>query len=354
MTTQPLLLIFSLLLHSKLGLCIGLGGGGGHGFLIVSSPSEATISYARILTPAEQSRGEQMKTQELVKDGLLKAPSGLAMDRYRGVLYVADPTAETVFAVEVWEGSFRSGKLSAGKPKAVLTGIVARWVAVDSQGNLLSSAASDGQIWMLSAGDVVSATRGDIPAQVVGSAASKATELYAAGTVKSLKDPEGLAVMGSNVIWANGAVGASDASIVRGLKDTTDDKRSDAITALASNGKPAQGVCLSGSRVFYTDGAANIYSLPSAGGNTVLVSEGLKEGRGCAFDGDGTLFFADEADGKVFALSGGAMELTARPLTLMVTVPGAFGVAVLTSSAWVAASVRMYLFLAVLVAVCRS
>jgi len=322
------------LLVSQLLRVGGAWWGGGPGYLLVSSPRDKTVHYARLLTPVEQARGEQMEIHALVQEGRLLEPTGLAADSLRGLLYVADPAAGAVFVFRVFEeGGFRSGILAAGEPREVLSGITARWVAVDATGALLCSDEDSNRIWMLPAPVAAGVADGTLAPQVVGSSAADALELFNGAALASLNSPQGLAADRGQVFWANGAGGVTNASVVRGIKDTADEHRALAAQSLASNALGASGVCLSSTRVFYTDGASSVFSLSSGGGPIVTVSNGLQEGRGCVYDADGTVFVADEGSGKVYALPGaGASEfLAARPLTLALDAPGAFGLAVLNS-----------------------
>lgn len=307
---------------------------GGNSFLIVSSPEDGSISYARLLTPAEQARGEKMSSEVLVQGGRLQKPTGVAADDFAGLVFVADPAARAIFAFRVYEhGRLRSGRLTVGEPFTILTGLAARWVAVDSTGAVLCSDADDGQIWMLRADVVADVMNYEKAPQIVDSSTSDAIDLYAAGSTNSLQDPEGLAAEGGHVVWGNGVAGAASGTVMLGLKDLTDSQRTSTIVPVVSGGKPAYGVCLSSSRIFYTDGASHVFSVPASGGPNVEVSSDFQTAKGCAYDGDGTVFVADVTASKVYAFSGGGADITSRPLSVALDIPGAYGLAVLSSLA---------------------
>merc|ERR1719436_1671533 len=116
--------------------------------------------------------------------------------------------------------------------------------------------------------------------------------------------------------------------------DVTDSQRATTIVPLVAAGKSAFGICMASSRIFYTDGASSVFSIRTNGGGThVEVSTGLNTARGCAYDGDGTIFVADSGAGKVYSFSGGAADMSARPLSLALDMPGAYGLAVMSSLA---------------------
>jgi hypothetical protein len=121
---------------------------------------------------------------------------------------------------------------------------------------------------------------------------------------------------------------------VQAPKDTDDERRGEAAVSLANNADAAMGICLSSSRIFFTDGATNIFSMPIGGGDVIQVSGALQSAQGCVYDGDGTVFIADEADGRVYGFSGKAVDLKSRPLSLAFDAPGAVGLAVFAGGAW--------------------
>lgn len=310
---------------STIGSCYG-------GYLLVSSPSKKTISYARLLSAAEMSRGDKMNVITLAKSGQLQEPMGIAADSLRGLVYIADPTAGAVFVMRTYQSGVG---LSAEEPRALITGLAPRWVAVDSTGTLLISDANGNRVVSVPATVTYNVATGASPTLQADSA--EAVELYGSASLPNspaLQDPQGIVSDGSHVLWVNGAGGATAGSVVQAPNDADDPKRADGAAALANNADATTGLCMSGSRIFFTDGAQNIFSIPAGGGDVVTVSSGLQAGQGCAYDGDGTIFVADQAEGRVYSFAGKASDLqTTRPLSLAASVEDATGLAVM-SWAW--------------------
>jgi len=283
------------------------------------------VYYAHLLTASEQARDERMTARLLTKAGQVERPMGLAVDNARGVLYVADPGSSAVVSLRIFEeGGSRAGELAADAPLAVLPKVAAHWVAVDSLGTVFCSDARGHRIWSLPAGAAAARLRGG-GADAAGGGG--VVELYSAAGGAPIREPQGLAVDGFHLFWANGAAGGEVGSVVRG----SEEELGPAPRHLATKGA-AHGLCLSNSRLFYTDATDKIYSTRVDGGEAVIVAEHLREPRGCAYDGDGTVFVADPALGEVLAFSGGASSLGARPLVKALDVPGAYGLAVFATS----------------------
>eukprot|EP00929_Paragymnodinium_shiwhaense_P012497 TRINITY_DN11975_c0_g1_i1.p1 TRINITY_DN11975_c0_g1~~TRINITY_DN11975_c0_g1_i1.p1 ORF type:complete len:352 (-),score=64.13 TRINITY_DN11975_c0_g1_i1:113-1168(-) len=318
--------LFSLM--CRLGGCHG-------GFLLISSPQEQTVMYARLLTAAEMARGDKMNAITLAKAGQLQEPLGLAADGLRGLVYVADPTAGAVFVLRTYQSGGLRSTLSAEEPRALVTGLAPRWLAVDATGNLLVTDVNKGRIITFPASlamDIATGAESTLEADSPAIAS-----LYDSAALQSspkLQDPQGVATDGSNVYWANGAGGTSDGSVVQAPQDQDDPNRAQAAAALANNAEATTGLCLSGSRIFFTDGATNLFSIPTGGGSVTTVNSGLTQGQGCAYDGDGTVFIADQADGRVYSIAGKGSTVESRPLSLALEVKDAAGVAVMFSASW--------------------
>ena len=68
-------------------------------------------------------------------------------------------------------------------------------------------------------------------------------------------------------------------------------------------GAQVYGICIAGNNVYYTDKRTNLYGVKKHGGGIATISESMKGPRGCAWDGDGTIYVADMEGGKVDQLS---------------------------------------------------
>mmetsp|Transcript_74381 Transcript_74381/g.240580 ORF Transcript_74381/g.240580 Transcript_74381/m.240580 type:complete len:348 (+) Transcript_74381:92-1135(+) len=301
---------------------------GDAGYLFASSPPKKAVYYARLLTASEQARDEHMKWGIIMQAGHLEQPMGVAVDSFRRLLYVADPGSSAVLAMYFSEDHSKPGHLSVDAAHVVLSNIKVHWVAVDSKGSLFCSDSIGSRIWHLPVALVLARLEG----ASAEDSSVEPTELHSAEGLAPVVEPQGLAVNGLHVFWANGQGGKADGAVVRGPQE-----HSLYVPVhyeqLANSTDGAYGICLSGSRIFFTDAAARVYSIRPDGSDLVTVTQDLQEPRGCAYDGDGTIFIADAALGAVYSFSGGGMDCSARPVSRAFMVPGAYGLAVSTSRA---------------------
>lgn len=171
-----------------------------------------------------------------------------------------------------------------------------------------------------------------IESRLTGFEGAGAKKIYSASEGDPLNRPQGVAVDGFHLFWANGQQGQG--TIRRGLSEPLGNGQWD-VLQLADNVDEAFGICLSSSRVFYTgqtSEASNLYSIGLGGGVPMLVTESMQQPRGCAFDGDGTVFVAD-AVGEVYAFASRSQRLGRHRLVRSLKVPGAYGLAVFISCA---------------------
>jgi hypothetical protein len=224
--------------------------------------------------------------------------------------------------------------LQADGAQVLLSGVTSKWVTVDGTGDVLCPVANGDKVWLVP-GDVAAAVangeRGELS---VSGSDTAALELYSSNT-PSLKNVQGIASAGGRAFWANGVDGDTVGTVASAVIDVTDASRS--LTALPQvmGVSAASGICIANSRIFYTDGAASLYSVPLSGGQTVAkdVSSQFQEARGCAYDGDGSVYVADAQAGKVYDVSVGSSKMSTtsgeQQLEVAMDVPGSFGLTVM-------------------------
>jgi len=297
------------------------------GYLVVSSPNQKAVMYAKLLTAAEQARGDQMNLFDLGITAV-SHPLSIAVDSLRGVLYVSDPQAKTVLAMRISEATDNAGRLFVDSPSTVLSDWVVHGLAVDNSGTLFAADHERNKIVAIRGRTVLdrlnSANKGNISAVAN-------TDLYTATDVSNIKAPQGMATDGFQVYWANGQEGTSKGTIVKGAEERGDNPQ-DSITQLDASSDAAYGVCLTPTRVFYTYGNG-VFTMPTNGGTQVKVNDGFNAPRGCVYDGDGTVFVADRTAGKVYSFSGGATNMDLRPISVALTMSDAYGLALFQSPA---------------------
>lgn len=339
--------------RSTVGLCAFIGLlsatlGDAFAFLFISAPHSGAIHASRLLTAVEQSQNAKMSSKKLTGTEDIKQPRGLAVDSLRKILYVIDGNEgkPKLYAVRLYLS--KSGDVACEAPKLIADGLTSNWVAVDFRGKVFFVASN--QILSLPAiavtrklddgavlADAVLGEEGDaaseadkvpVKADAEGDKADKDLEmLYNGEAIKGVNAPHGIAVDGYRVFWANGENGKQDGTIVQGLEEPMGDVK---VTSLAANLAMAHGVCLTSSRVFFTDEEANLFSTKTNGGPATVVTDKLQKPRGCVFDGDGTVFVADEGDNKVLSFAGAGAELGPRRLSTSLTdITEPYGLAIL-------------------------
>merc|ERR1719265_785 len=87
------------------------------------------------------------------------------------------------------------------------------------------------------------------------------------------------------------------------------------------------------SNIFYTQPDAIVYGVRKTGGGPQVVTDRLTNPRGCAWDGDGTIYVADRGANAVFSFAGNMPELGTALLDKAVDFQDAFGVAVYSGAA---------------------
>ena len=117
------------------------------------------------------------------------------------------------------------------------------------------------------------------------------------------------------------------------------------VSEIAKNSNKAYGVCLSQNNVFYTSSQSFMYGVKKSGGAIATVSDKLLGPRGCAWDGDGTVFVADKTAKAIYSFAGNMHVLAPAQLTKAYEYDDAFGLAVIQAySTAVAALVVCLLF----------
>jgi hypothetical protein len=144
--------------------------------------------------------------------------------------------------------------------------------------------------------------------------------------------PGGIATDNFHVFWTNKAVGTLVGSVVKGFETPPETNVAASVKAIAKNAVKVYGVCLSMNNVFYTDSEAYVYAVKKTGGAIAEVSSKMIQPRGCAWDGDGTVYIADKGGNAVYSFPGNMHTLTPMKLTKAVDFEDAFGLAVISAS----------------------
>jgi len=285
-----------------------------------------------------------MQSTKLKGVETIKEPRGLAVDSLRKILYVVngDAGSPKLYAARIYHNN--AGQVACEAPKLIALGLTSNWVSVDFRGKVFFVASNqilsipvaivtkklDGAA-LIADPTATTATTDEEPVEADkvkedADNAESASVVYDGGKVTGVSMPIGLAVDGYRMFWSNGENGKQDGVLVQGMENPMGSTK---VNKLAANIPMAHGVCITSSRVYYTDEENNVFSTKVNGGDVTTVTDKLQKPRGCVFDGDGTVFIADQGDNKIVSFAGAGAELGPRRLSLSLVVQEPFGLAVL-------------------------
>lgn len=291
----------------------GRGYGEAPKYLIVSAPSTRRIAYLKLPSGGPIVAGEQMRT--LIATGL-SVPQGIAVDQYRKKLYVADPDLNKLVSYDI----VHSGDgLTVGAQQVVASGVESRWVTVDGIGNVYFTDEAKNRVYKVSAQSVESGT-------------PTADIIYDSGS-SVISSPGGIATDNFFVYWVNKASGMQVGTLIRATEtpNITISPTIPSVTKMTNNVMKSYGVCLAGRNIFYTDEQSSMYAVVRTGGTPKKVTASLQEPRGCAYDGEGTVYVADKSLNAVYQFAANSDAFTtATSIHKAVDFQGAFGVSVYT------------------------
>lgn len=287
-------------------------------FLIISSPSDGKVGYVDV--PLERNLGS-LHVQDLVTTGLVH-PQGIAVNPVMQVLFVADPDKGKILSYKLTV--HKNGTLGASPINANVEGVESRWVAVDSRGALF---------FTIEGLDLIQEVPVNHNSFAMNTLRRKA---YHMPQPKTLYDehnyamsPGGIATDGQNVYWTNKAQSETTVSVVKGSK-IMNNLRASSVQALSNVSVMNFGLCIVHDNLFFTRNDNVIYGMKKTGGQVMAINTNLDRPRGCAWDGDGTLFVADRGTDAIYTLPANMQNMRSAAAQKFVNYEGAFGLAVLT------------------------
>jgi DNA-binding beta-propeller fold protein YncE len=306
-------------------------------YVIVSSPSQAMVMYWQ--APESSSSSDEhlltqrnfldprVEPQPLINDGLT-SPVGIAVDQSRHGLYVTDPGQQKIYRYIVTP---TSNGLEVGSAFMVVSNYQARWLVVDTHGNLFFTDEQNSAIYKVPASDLVNPTTSILGEEEVAhyntDGVSLPIMLYDGAKTAQVSAPGGIAVDGYRVFWANKVLGTEKGSVVQGLEKPSLTNPNE-VVKIAENAIKVYGVCISATNIFFTDDKTFLYGVKKVGGGIATISEKMKGPRGCAFDGDGTVYVADETGNAVMSFPANMAGLAPQKLHSAFKTQGPAGVAV--------------------------
>jgi len=296
-------------------------------YLIVSAPRYSKVEYFRLPDDHSSHAAGNLAAMPLIDSGL-KSPQGLAVDGKNGKctgepadgarLFVADPDQRKVFCYEL---TFTNGLLMTnGAATVAAQNVEARWVAVDGIGNLFFT-------------DEMTNVVEKVTGEQLRKGQATPGVIYDGATVQEVNRPGGIATDNFHVFWSNKAIGTQVGSVVRGLEEPDSGANAATVTQIAKNANKVYGVCLSQNNVYFSDSQTFLYGVKKNGGAIATVTDKLLGPRGCAWDGDGTVYVADKTANAVYSFAGNMHILRPAQLTKVADYDAAFGLAVVQANA---------------------
>jgi len=315
-------------------------------FLIVSSPMEKKISYVIL----NNFKAVGNKVHALIDAGLV-TPQDIALDEHRELLFVADVDQRKIlrYKLRVLKNRF-SGKLSLvtdGVPMTVVENKTTSWLTVDVAGNLFFSEKPTNKIYKISRALITDLESGVFLAKNLRTESEVALissnsrlsgkptaapptkpvilTLYDKAIDPNVASPEGVATNGKNLFWVNGNSGAVAGTVVKGTIAASQPYTSE---IWSNEAESARGLCLTDHLAFFSS-QSTVFGLSLHGGVPVKITQDLQLPRGCAWDGDGTIYLSDGKQNALFSFPSGQAEVNKIPQKV-VDLHDPFGVAVLT------------------------
>lgn len=325
-------------------------------FVLYTSPQTNQVLYWRapvgswedpsVLAASGQNPGRDAVALLTDRHGI-KAPTGICVDQVRRGLYVTDPVEMKILRFILMP--VPGGKLDVvPEPQTVVSQVSARWCAVDSLGSLFFSDEGESNIYKVPASSLIDHPQNAVAfLEGVAAAGTYKTEpadlsgdplqggagaLYRGDKVPSVSGPGGVAVDNFRVFWANKMEGTQVGAVVQGFETPSQEDRTKTL-AIAKNTNKVYGVCLSASNVFFTEEKYKINGVKKFGGAIATINVGLHSPRGCAWDGDGTIYVADEGGDQVYSFPANQKALGPTSIQKAFIAQSPVGVAVFQSCA---------------------
>lgn len=358
-------------------------------FLIISSPFEKKITWTRL----RNFKSVEGRAFPLIDSGLSE-PRGIALDRERGRLYVADRQMRKIFHYRVYVQKGGDGYaddsvnlVTDGVQLTIQQDREVEYVAVDTNGDLFFSeygkkaiikvpfnlisvmgagkyqagqivTVRERQLEAMSSAEVqrsLSLSAGNIAVVPIEAQAHQLTafSLYEINNSPYVGKPGGLVSDGRRLYWTNTRNGSIYGTVGGGEVNPGVDRRAAMggstpnfpTRMIANITEHGYGIAKSNNLIFITASTGeetitavagragvsegSVYAVTEQGVFTKLAS-GLVEPRGIVWDGDGTIYVADQAADTVYSMPVGRLVSNA-PRSKVVDLRSAFGLALLSA-----------------------
>lgn len=337
-------------------------------FMIMSAPTEKKVVW----TTLHNMESKEGRAFSLIDSGLVQ-PMGIAFDRKNGLLYVADVGAKKILSYKI-----RVDTAGTGGPELVVSGLgyvvcqghAVEWLTVDKFGNLFYTAPDTNNINKISTNVLGQLALGTIRPTALQVISQKSLEIeqtvekrfnksskkegqeedkkvvqphilsiYEAKLNPHVSEPASIWADGDDLYWTNMKDGKKAGTVVRGEVDPHLSKNESAFPAdaLSTVSSHAYGLGKAHGMMFFTRNG----SIPGTGlvsgfyestpENVLDFETTIAKPRGLAFDGDATMYVADEAMGQVWSFPVGRFMAEA-PLSLVVKMKGCYDITIMSTA----------------------
>eukprot|EP00405_Crypthecodinium_cohnii_P031786 CAMPEP_0206518402 /NCGR_PEP_ID=MMETSP0324_2-20121206/64555_1 /ASSEMBLY_ACC=CAM_ASM_000836 /TAXON_ID=2866 /ORGANISM="Crypthecodinium cohnii, Strain Seligo" /LENGTH=402 /DNA_ID=CAMNT_0054011747 /DNA_START=20 /DNA_END=1225 /DNA_ORIENTATION=- len=287
-------------------------------FLFLSSPAQKKVVYSEL----RNFKSTYGRTFPLIEEDLVE-PAGIAYDNTKGHLYVADRGASRIYRYKILSKEVGSG--SEKRAGVAGTNSVNK-IEHDVLKKLGEGIYQCGDLKKASESSLLAKPEKELEADIALDASQRASEvptddddtepeilsLYEGSLESHVSVPSGVSSDGRRLWWGNGVEGRTAGSLVEGqaapraslLASGSSSSQPFPAVALTSVVPTTYGVAHSNTMVFFSTnqtGTGSVYAVSRDGSTTELVS-GLGMPRGLVWDGDNTVYVADQAANKVFSV----------------------------------------------------
>jgi len=338
-------------------------------FLLISSPSLGKIVW----TSLDNFQSAEGRTFALISTGLSR-PKGIAVDKKTGHLYVADQGASAIYRYEIVIDS-QSSEASVGTTglrMSILEGYPVEWVAVDDESNLYFTSTDKNTInkidkvvidkivsqeFRLDAYTYVPektleaeaavrnaflATRNKSLPDDGPAIKPKVLQLYDSDGNSHVSSPEAIWVDGNDLYWSNSQDGKNRGTILRGSIDPAKSVNGSAgrtsfpIYSVTNSSINAFGFARVGHVLYFSTCQTDtqdckVNGLLLSTGDVLEAANSLSAPRGLAWDGDETVYVADEEGGMIWSFPSGRF-MQHVPISKTVAMQGAFGLIIVSEA----------------------
>lgn len=334
--------------------------------LLITSPMEAKVCYVQV----SSFRAIGGAVQPLIDSGLM-APYGIAYDMDDLSIFVTDVSARKIFyyklAVQQVSGFAYPYKVTVvGERKEILNNVNSKWVSVyagelyysDEEARTINKISKHtigrlvtGQITsadLIGQAEMTSEALAESSASVNLAAVTRPTSsedplqmpvvvtLYQASANPHVGVPGGLVADGVNLFWVNAGEGTEKGTVVQGEMVPAAPANlaggSGAGTfetfPLANNSAVAYGIAETYNMLVYTSGSTEVYGISRSGGSPIIMTRQMQQARGVVWDGDGTVYIADQGASTIYSMPCGRMAEN-LPMDTTVDFHDAYGLAIL-------------------------